>query len=242
MYVFVFHRCRLLSTVVIITNEKKETSVTIILVSIVYATNIIVLTLLFLLLLISNILFLSIQNKRIKTIKMNLASLRIYHPFFLFLTRTKVKYDIILLVFVSFLSVFIDKSYDEPFAFIVTMLTSLYILYYEYINSQKKKINIFYTANNLKKLRTDTVFSLAIFSVIFLIIAIVLGALNKNFLLYSMYYFLTIISFSLSNYLVPINIEKKENKKIITFKDLTKSILLTILLLSLFLFIFTKYS
>ncbi len=209
--------------------------------NIIAMTNVIILALLFLLLWIINIYLLSIQTKYVNTFKTNLVFFKVYNPFFLFLLRTKVKYDIILLLFVSFLSVFIDKNYNEPFAFVVTMLTSLYIIYYEYLKMQKNKINIFYNVINLKKLRMDTIFSLSEFSIVFLIIAIILGILSNSLLTHFMYYLLTIISFSLSNSIIPINIEKRINKKIIILKDLVKSILLTVLLLSCFIFIFIKF-
>lgn len=72
---------------------------------------------------------------------------------------------------------------------------------------------------------------------------VVLGVITDQILVYGINYLTVIISFYVVNSFIPINIEKRKDSRIITFKDMFKSVMLCIILvisiLSLFsLFIF----
>ncbi|MGX7108886.1 hypothetical protein [Facklamia miroungae] len=200
------------------------------------------LIILYFLIFILNIYLLSKKARKIKVYTSVLGIRNIYNPLFLFVLRTKIKFDIIIMIFFSIVSGFADNNYDEPIVFIVTFLGALYMIYYAYLYANAKRITLFYNASNLKQLRIDTISHLAKFSTIFCIIAATLGLLSDSLLNYIFYYLVTIISFIISNNIVRINIEKKINKKVILFTDLIKSIFLTIVFILFFLYVKSVFS
>lgn len=177
----------------------------------------------------------SINLFRLKKVQYN-------NLFFLFLIRSKIKYDIVFLIVISFLPLFLDKKYDEPLIFVITMLTSLYLVYYEYLKKQSKSINFLYNANNLGELRKNAIISLDLFSILFLFIAVILGVFSDSLLQSLFYYIFVVSSFSLSNVIVSINLEKRMNSKIFIMKDVIKSLSLSVLILSILIYVFKLVS
>lgn len=151
--------------------------------------------------------------------------------FMLFLFKTNILFDLIILIVISFLSAFVDNNYDDPFLFTTTVVAFCYIIYFEYLRSQKNKISFFYNARTITHLRLYTIKSCIKVSILFFPISIILGILNGDALSYVVHYLLTIISFSFVNFIVPINIEKKRDSTIITLKDLFFSICLCVAIL-----------
>lgn len=144
--------------------------------------------------------------------------------FLLFIFNTKIFFDLLILIVVSGLSYFVDGHYDDPFLFTSTVLAFCYMAYYEFLTDQKNRIGFFYTARTIKNIRFYTIKSCIQLSIVFVPIAIVIGILSSSLFNYLFYYLLSLASFFLANYLVPINVEKRRKGAIITVKNLLSSV------------------
>lgn len=163
-----------------------------------------------------------------------------FDRFLLFIFRTKIIFDLIILVVISSLSYFIDESYGDPFVFTTTILIFCYISYFEFLKNQKNRIYFFYNAKTIKKLRIYTLISCIRISLIFIPISFIMGILSNNITTYFLHYIFAMSGFSIANYIVSINIEKRKNGTIITIKNLLDSVAICILTILLLLLI-SKY-
>lgn len=63
--------------------------------------------------------------------------------FFLFIRRTNVLYDLIIIYFLALSSFIIDNQRDYLLTLIFTILGFMYLAYFEYLKNQRKKIYFF---------------------------------------------------------------------------------------------------
>ena len=157
----------------------------------------------------------------------------------LFIFRTKIIYELLILYFFSIFTFVIDNNYDNPIVFVSTMLVSLYIAYFGYLKNQENKISFFYNGRTIKKLRLYTLKCTIFLSISFIPLVIYLGFYSRKPFIYCLYYIMIVTSFYIANYLVPINIEKKVNSKVITIKNLISSVVTCMLIMTLFYFLST---
>ena len=172
-----------------------------------------------------------------------LSTTEIIGPIFLFILRTSILYDLIIIYFLALSSFIIDNQRDYLLTLIFTILGFMYLAYFEYLKNQRKKIHFFYNSQTLSELRYYAIQSTLKLSLVFLPMIVVLGVITNQILVYGINYLTVIISFYVVNSLIPINIEKRKDSRIITFKDMLKSVVscitLVISILRLFsLFIF----
>lgn len=156
---------------------------------------------------------------------------------FYFLQRSKLKYDLLITIFVFFVSFPTLDINGKMNIMSISMLVFLYTTYYEFLKNQKNRVSFFYTGSNIKNLKTDVLKAILYLSSIFLAAVIMVDLFLLDGFYLTMTYFVSIIIFSISIIIIPINIEKREKHvpKVITWKDLTKSISITVALLILFL-------
>ncbi|OHX26735.1 hypothetical protein BKX95_08675 [Streptococcus iniae] len=156
--------------------------------------------------------------------------------FSLFIFRTKVIYDVILLYFMTFIYCYSDnRSGDNKLTFACSILGLLNVIYYSYLIGQKNKITFFYTPKNSFKLRFYALHSSILFSSIFLPMIILFGFLDNDMFNYIVLYSVIITSFYFANYFVKLSVEKEMKGNIVSKRDIFKAFTLTILL------IFTVY-
>ncbi len=153
----------------------------------------------------------------------------------LFIRRTKVCYDLLIIYAISIISFISDSQTDYHITLVSSILSFLYLAYFEYLNAQKKKISFFYNGRNLSQLRFYAIKSTILLSLVFLPVLFLLGRLSGNFIIFIVEYFLTILSFYLVTRFFPLTIEKKRGKKIMTLQDIFKNILCSLMLLVLLL-------
>ncbi len=156
--------------------------------------------------------------------------------FFLFILRNRVRYDLIFLYFLCLIGIYYEKSIDFRITLITTILSFLYLSYYEYLVSQKGKIHFFYRGNRLYLLRYYASIQSIKLSLIFLPMTFIACLLFQTFE-YFIDVAITVVSFYLSNKLIHLDVEKKSFFKIITVKNLLHSLLLTVTLIFLCLYL-----
>ncbi len=160
--------------------------------------------------------------------------------FFIFICRTKVLYDLIIVYLLSATSFITDSRNDYLFILVSTILCFMYLVYFEYLRNQKGKIHFFYNGQTLKELRYYAIRSTFLLSLVFLPMVIIIGTITHRVLIYLINYLLVIILFYLINYFMPINIEKKIDSQVITLRDLVKSVSICIFFVILLLAILNK--
>lgn len=160
---------------------------------------------------------------------------------FYFLLRNKVKYEIIILLFLAvYNSIQSDYSlYGVTYS--TTLLIILYIVYFNVLARQKGRINLLYSGATVKRLKYDVIKGISILSTTLLIIVAFVDIFLLHAFYLTIYHLGTLITFVLSTLLVEIHLEKesKDTKKIINFKEGCKTVGLGLslyLILSIILF------
>lgn len=140
---------------------------------------------------------------------------------FYFLLRNKVKYEIIILLFLAvYNSIQSDYSlYGVTYS--TTLLIILYIVYFNVLARQKGRINLLYNGNTVRQLKYDIIKGVSILSTSLLVVVGLIDIFLLNAFYLTLYHLGTLIIFILSTLLVSISLEKdnSDSKKIITFKE-----------------------
>ena len=138
---------------------------------------------------------------------------------FYFLLRNKVKYEIIILLFLAvYNSIQSDYSlYGVTYS--TTLLIILYIVYFNVLARQKERINLLYNGNTVRQLKYDIIKGVSILSTSLLVVVGLIDIFLLNAFYLTLYHLGTLIIFILSTLLVSISLEKdnSDSKKIITF-------------------------
>ena len=145
---------------------------------------------------------------------------------FYFLLRNKVKYEIIILLFLAvYNSIQSDYSlYGVTYS--ITLLIILYIVYFNVLARQKGRINLLYNGNTVRQLKYDIIKGVSILSTSLLVVVGLIDIFLLNAFYLTLYHLGTLIIFILSTLLVSISLEKdnSDSKKIITFKEGCKTV------------------
>lgn len=149
---------------------------------------------------------------------------------FYFLLRNRVKYEIIILLFLAVYNFIQNDPSQYGLTYSGTLSGILYIVYSNVLNRHKGRINILYSGNTIKQFKSDVIKAISILSLSLLLIAILLDIFLLHAFHLSMYHIVTLVVFIFSTSLITINIEKKDRQsdKIITFKEGIKAFLLGI--------------
>lgn len=160
---------------------------------------------------------------------------------FYFLLRNKVKYEIIILLFLAVYNSFQSDPSLYGVIYSFTLLSILYLVYFYVLARQKGRINLLYSGATVKRLKYDVIKGISILSTSLLIIVAFVDLFLLQAFYLTIYHLGTLITFVLSTLLVEIRLEKesKDSKKIITFKEGFKTVGLGLslyLILSIILF------
>ncbi|WP_460016499.1 hypothetical protein [Lactovum odontotermitis] len=146
----------------------------------------------------------------------------------LYIFRTELLFNLIIVFLLSMLA-FKNQVIDIS-VFSFSILTSLVMIYYELLKNEAGKIQIFYKANHLKKIRMDKFVFISKFSIIYLIFMLALGWYHHNILEYLSRYLVAYSAFAASALFVKINIERKIQRVMISAKDMLKIIAVSLIL------------
>ncbi|MGR7951876.1 hypothetical protein ACU68W_03030 [Finegoldia sp. P2-F-LR] len=140
---------------------------------------------------------------------------------FRYILRDKIKYEIIVILFISVFSSINSPQSLYGLNFSTTLLSILFILYFSVMNAHKSKFLLLYQPRNVKHLRKDTIKSMCYLSSIFLVLAVILDILVLKSLYLTEYYLVSMIIFYISTRIVKVNIEKNTriNEPIIKLKE-----------------------
>lgn len=140
---------------------------------------------------------------------------------FHYILRDKIKYEIIVILFISVFSSINSPQSLYGLNFSTTLLSILFILYFSVMNAHKSKFLLLYQPRNVNSLRKDTIKSMCYLSSIFLVLAVILDILILKSLYLTEYYFVSMIIFYISTRIVKVNIEKntKIDEPIIKLKE-----------------------
>lgn len=127
---------------------------------------------------------------------------------FRYILRDKIKYELIVILFISVFSSINSPQNLYGLNFSTTLLSILFILYFSVMNAHKSKFLLLYQPRNVKHLRKDTIKSMCYLSSIFLILAVILDILVLKSLYLTEYYLVSMIIFYISTRIVKVNIEK----------------------------------
>lgn len=155
---------------------------------------------------------------------------------FYFLLRNKVKYEIIILLFLTVYN-FIQSEYSMyGIIYSITLIIILYIVYFNVLARQKGRVNLLYNGTTVKHLKSDIIKSVSILSISLLGVVVLVDLFLLNAFYLTLYHMGTLIVFVLSTLLVSINIEKRNSnsKKILTFKEGVKVVGLGLVLYLIF--------
>ena len=143
-----------------------------------------------------------------------------------FLLRNKVKYEIIILLFLAVYNSFQSDSCLYGVIYSFTLLSILYLIYFYVLARQKGRINLLYNGATVKRLKYDVIKGICILSISLLIIVAFVDLFLLHAFYLTIYHLGTLITFVLSTFLVEIHLEKesKDSKKIITFKEGCKTV------------------
>ena len=143
-----------------------------------------------------------------------------------FLLRNKVKYEIIILLFLAVYNSFQSDSSLYGVIYSFTLLSILYLIYFYVLARQKGRINLLYNGATVKRLKYDVIKGICILSISLLIIVAFVDLFLLHAFYLTIYHLGTLITFVLSTFLVEIHLEKesKDSKKIITFKEGCKTV------------------
>ncbi|MDU7384911.1 MAG: hypothetical protein E7L13_03545 [Finegoldia magna] len=140
---------------------------------------------------------------------------------FYYILRDKIKYELIVILFISVFSSINSPQNLYGLNFCTTLLGILFILYFSVMNAHKSKFLLLYQPKNVKHLRKDTIKSMCYLSSIFLVLAVILDILVLKSLYLTEYYLVSMIIFYISTRIVKVNIEKNTriNEPIIKLKE-----------------------
>lgn len=140
---------------------------------------------------------------------------------FYYILRDKIKYELIVILFISIFSSIKSPQNLYGLNFSTTLLSILFILYFSVMNAHKSKFLLLYQPRNVKSLRKDTIKSICYLSSIFLVLAVILDILVLKSLYLTEYYLVSMIIFYISTRIVKVNIEKNTriNEPIIKLKE-----------------------
>lgn len=140
---------------------------------------------------------------------------------FHYILRDKIKYEIIVILFISVFSSINSPQNLYGLNFCTTLLDILFILYFSVMNAHKSKFLLLYQPRNVKSLRKDTIKSMCYLSSIFLVLAVILDFFIIKSIYLTEYYFVSMIIFYISTRIVKVNIEKntKIDEPIIKLKE-----------------------
>ena len=140
---------------------------------------------------------------------------------FYYILRDKIKYELIVILFISIFSSIKSPQNLYGLNFCTTILGILFILYFSVMNAHKSKFLLLYQPRNVKSLRKDTIKSMCYLSSIFLVLAVILDILVLKSLYLTEYYLVSMIIFYISTRIVKVNIEKNTriNEPIIKLKE-----------------------
>lgn len=127
---------------------------------------------------------------------------------FYYILRDKIKYELIVILFISIFSSIKSPQNLYGLNFCTTILGILFILYFSVMNAHKSKFLLLYQPRNVKSLRKDTIKSMCYLSSIFLVLAVILDILVLKSLYLTEYYLVSMIIFYISTRIVKVNIEK----------------------------------
>lgn len=140
---------------------------------------------------------------------------------FRYILRDKIKYELIVILFISVFSSINSPQNLYGLNFSTTLLSILFILYFSVMNAHKSKFLLIYQPRNVKHLRKDTIKSMCYLSSIFLLLAVILDFFITKSIYLTEYYFISMIIFYISTSIVKVNIEKNTriNEPIIKLKE-----------------------
>lgn len=127
---------------------------------------------------------------------------------FYYILRDKIKYELIVILFISVFSSIKSPQNLYGLNFCTTLLGILFILYFSVMNAHKSKFLLLYQPRNVKHLRKDTIKSMCYLSSIFLVLAVILDILVLKSLYLTEYYLVSMVIFYISTSIVRVNIEK----------------------------------
>ena len=140
---------------------------------------------------------------------------------FYFLLRNKVKYEIIILLFLAvYNSIQSDYSlYGVTYS--TTLLIILYIVYFNVLARQKGRINLLYNGNTVRQLKYDIIKGVSILSTSLLVVVGLIDIFLLNAFYLTLYHIMTLVIFVISTLSISINLEKNNNNSnsIVTFKE-----------------------
>jgi len=140
---------------------------------------------------------------------------------FYFLIRNKVKYEIIIPIFLGINTFLQSPPSQYGISYSVTLLSILYILYFNVLVRQKGRINLLYKGNEAKQLKHDIIKAISILSLGLFVIVALVDLFLLNIIHLTLYHIITVIIFIISALLVSINVEKSNDNRnqIISFKE-----------------------
>ena len=140
---------------------------------------------------------------------------------FYYILRDKIKYELIVILFISVFSSIKSPQNLYGLNFSTTLLSILFLLYFSVMNAHKSKFLLLYQPRNVKHLRKDTIKSICYLSSIFLVLAVILDFFITKSIYLTEYYFVSMIIFYISTSIVKVNIEKNTriNEPIIKLKE-----------------------
>ncbi len=146
---------------------------------------------------------------------------------FYFLLRNKIKYEIIILVFMGIYSSLQAPSSQYGLTYMITLLGILYIVYFKILRRHNRRISLLYSSNRIKRFKPDLIKAVVTLSCGFFFLAIFLDLFILRTVCLIYYHLLTLVVFILSTRFVTISVEKRQNtSQIVTFKEGLKIITL----------------
>jgi hypothetical protein len=127
-----------------------------------------------------------------------------------------------LLTILAFSFFALEQPLLTPFGFALTVLTSYSTIYYNLLRNDEGKVPLFYDATSLHKIRHDKLEPILKCSLFYLLLAIILGLYTGTVVGYSIAYMITTSVFALSVRVLKINIEKRQDEKVITWQNFVK--------------------
>lgn len=145
----------------------------------------------------------------------------------LYILRTDMLAGLLTIIVMSFI------GFDQPLlnaqGFTLTILTSYLMIYYSLLQNDRYKIPLFYQASRLAKIRWDKVLPIVKFSVVYLLLALILGIYTGNLFAYILSYVIATVSLVLTIFSVKISIEKRKQNKIVSWQDIIKIMLVSMI-------------
>jgi len=116
----------------------------------------------------------------------------------------------------------IENPVLTALGFSLTVLTSYLTIYYSLLRNDEGKIQLFYEATKLYKIRYDKIVITLKISLVYFLLAIGLGLYTGEIVPFILAYIMTTSVFALGASIIKINIEKRQDNKILTWQDFVK--------------------